>query len=196
MRIGVDVDGVLTDLETFHLERCARVVYEKCGKEILHPDAYDIKAMFDLDSNMGDDEWLDLLFDYAENWPARPYAAETIRALKDAGHEIYIVTARLQTNRDDEIGEKMRRTVTDWLCKNGIVYDKIFFRSPVGKLVICKENHIDVLIDDSPRNVTLVSEGLPVLCFDARYNRHCAGENIIRCFSWFDVYTKIKAMEK
>lgn len=40
---------------------------------------------------------------YATNEKARPFAAEVIKKLKEDGNEIYIITARWLTNRDDYI---------------------------------------------------------------------------------------------
>ena len=81
--------------------------------------------------------------------------------------------------------------VKRWLSENKISYDKIFFTKS-DKLQYCIDNKIDLMIDDAPKNIKKISTVLPVICFDATYNRECIGDKIIRCYSWYDIYTKIK----
>lgn len=85
----------------------------------------------------------------------------------------------------------MRSIVKKWLKKNKIYYDKLIF-SPEDKRKICKENNVDIMIEDSPKNISELSEVLPkVICFDALYNQNINKENVIRCYSWYDIYYKI-----
>lgn len=87
--------------------------------------------------------------------------------------------------------EENRNLVLDWLKRNKIKYDKIIF-SPEDKLDICRENDIDIMIEDKPANIENISILIPVICFHAGYNKNCIGNNIIRCYSWYDIYAKIK----
>ena len=34
------------------------------------------------------------------------------------------------------------------------------------------------------------------MCFDTRYNKNCERRNIIRVYSFYDIYEKIKEFEK
>ena len=45
-----------------------------------------------------------------------------------------------------------------------------------------------------PKNINEIATKIPVICFDNRYNQECEGDNIIRCYSWYDVYRTIKKM--
>ena len=67
--------------------------------------------------------------------------------------------------------------------------------SPEDKLQICKENNIDLMIEDKPRNVEMISQEIPVICFHNEYNENIQGENIIRCYSWYDIYSKICSLK-
>ena len=60
---------------------------------------------------------------------------------------------------------------------------------------ICNELNIDVMIDDKVENINEISKHIPVICFNAGYNKECKGENIYRAYSWYDVYSKIKEIE-
>lgn len=114
--------------------------------------------------------------------------------MKDEGKEIYIITARYLTNRDTAEGQQMREIVRTWLKENKVYYDKIIF-SPEDKVEICQKNNIDVMIEDKVENINNISKNIPVICFNARYNKECNGKNIYRCYSWYDVYDKIKNIE-
>ena len=43
-------------------------------------------------------------------------------------------------------------------------------------------------------NINKISTRIPVICFHAGYNKNCIGDNIIRCYSWYDIYSKINKM--
>ena len=191
MRIGIDIDGVLTDIEQWQIDVGSKFYYEKYNKKIINPMGYDFSEIFEIEENLDSELWREYIFDYAINEPARKYAGEVINELKKEGNEIYIITARFLTDKDTKIGEKMRNIVIKWLEQYNICYDKIIF-TPEEKLDICLENNIDLMIEDKVDNINTISEKIPVICFDARYNQECLGKNIIRCYSWYDIYEKIR----
>ena len=84
----------------------------------------------------------------------------------------------------------MRNTVKDWLKRNDIDYDYIIF-SEESKVKYIKDNNIDVMIEDSPRNIIELSEFTKVICFDWLYNQGIEDSNICRCYNWDDIYHKI-----
>lgn len=66
-------------------------------------------------------------------------AAEQIKALHDAGHTIIINTARNMGSTGHDVGKVMKnvgKITLDWLEKNGIVYDEIFFGKPNANITI------------------------------------------------------------
>ena len=89
----------------------------------------------------------------------------------------------------------MRNTVKNWLAKNNIIYDKLIF-SGSDKLNSIIENNIDVMIDDSPKNVMQLSQFTKVLCYNWTYNREVEGKNIYRCNNWNETYSKIVELNK
>ena len=48
------------------------------------------------------------------------------------------------------------------------------------------------MIEDSP---TTINELVKVLYYDTRYNRSIEHENIIRVYSWYDIYMKINTIK-
>ena len=116
--------------------------------------------------------------------------------MKEEGNEIYIITARWLTNRSDAAGKKMRELVKKWLSENEIVYDKLIFSKAKKerKSYEIIENEIDIMIEDSPNNINELSKLIPVICYNTEYNKHCTGDKIIRCYSWYDIYKKINEL--
>lgn len=193
MKIGIDIDGVLTNLERFQLDYGSKFMFEHYNKEVKDGNAYETTEMFNIDSKIDDSFWDEYLPVYATKEPARKYASEVINRLHIDGNEIYIITARYLTDRDDEKGNNMRETVKKWLENNNIFYNNLIF-SPEDKLEICEKNNIDLMIEDKPDNINKISRRIPVICFNAGYNRQCKGDNIIRCYSWYDIYAKIQKL--
>lgn len=189
MRIGIDIDGVLTDFEKWQLEVGSKF-FAKYNKNIVNPDGYDSDTVFNVTKEMDSEFWHDYLYDYAKNEPARKFAGEVIDKLKNKGYKIYIITARYLTDRNDDLGKKMRNIVIEWLKENSINYDKIIF-SPEDKFEICKENNISIMIEDKVENINNISKIIPVVCFNASYNKVCNGKNIFRAYTWYDVYYQI-----
>lgn len=189
MRIGIDIDGVLTDFEKWQLEVGSKFFY-KYNKNIVNPDGYDSDTVFDVSKKIDSEFWHEYLYEYAKNEPARRFADEVIDKLRYDGYEIYIITARYLTDKDNELGIEMRNIVVEWLKNNGINYDKIIF-SPEDKFEICKENNIDIMIEDKVENINNISKIIPVVCFNAGYNKSCDGKNIFRAYTWYDVYYQI-----
>lgn len=191
MRIGIDIDGVLTDVEQYQLDICSKYVLENFNKKIVDGDAYETEDIFALTKEEDEKLWDICTPHYSTKEKARPFASEVIKKLKEAGNQIYIITTRTNTERNDTLGENTRKIVKKWLKDNDIVYDKIIF-SPEDKLDVCLENKIGLMIEDKVENIEKISKVMPVICFNASYNKKCQGKNIIRCYSWYDIYCKIK----
>lgn len=197
MRIGIDIDGVLTDIEQWQLDYGSKFYFEKYNKQILNNEGYETTDIFKVDSKLDDEFWTEYFKDYSTNVDVRKLASEVIKKLKQDGNEIYIITARgsfLSHSASVMSIEENKNIVLEWLRKNEIDYDKIIFSSE-DKLNICLENNIDVMIEDKPANINKISTRIPVICFHAGYNKNCKGNNIFRCYSWYDIYSKISSIK-
>ncbi len=189
MRIGIDIDGVLTDIEQWQLDVGGKF-FSKFNKSVLNKDGYEITKIFNVSGELDSQFWNEYLYDYVTKEPSRKYASEVIKKLKDDGNEIYIVTARYLTDRNNEDGEKMRKIVVNWLAEQKIDYDEIIF-SPEDKKENCKKYNIDIMIEDKVDNINKISSIIPVICFHAGYNNECKGKNIYRVYNWYDIYNLI-----
>lgn len=194
MRIGIDIDGVLTNIEQFVIDYITKYCIENGIEYNISNSNYDYYRTFNISKEQEMEFWNQSLESYAIKEKARPFAAEVIEKLRQDGHEIYIITARWLTNRDDAMGNKMREIVKNWLYENKISYDKLIFSkaSKERKSDEIIENKIDLMIEDSPNNINEISNIIPVICYNAEYNKDCKGNRITRCYSWYDIYDKIK----
>ena len=190
MRIGIDIDGVLTELRRFHIDYGSRYCYENSIDFKVELGSFDIASTFSITKEQEKDFWDKYLDCYAREVKVKEFAKEIINKLKETGNEIYIITARWNADRDDDVGENMRNITKNWLVENGISYDKLVFTKS-SKLQSCLDNKIDLMIDDDEVVIRELSEKMPVICYDSDYNRNCNGKNIIRCYSWYDIYVNI-----
>lgn len=87
----------------------------------------------------------------------------------------------------------MRNIVINWLSENDIYYDELIFSKAAKerKSQEIVDNNIDIMIEDNPNNILELSKIIPIICYDTSYNKDCNNQNIIRCYSWYDIYKKI-----
>lgn len=198
MRIGIDIDGVLTNIEQFIIDYLTRYCVLHHIEYSIGEANYEEDIAFGISKEIKDHFWEDYLEYYAIHEPARAFSSEVIQKLHEEGNEIYIITARSLSSRNDSIGKHMRNLVKEWLKRNNIFYDQLIFSkaSDENKLDEILEYKIDIMIEDNPSNIENLSKYIPIICYDADYNRHCNGLNIIRSYSWYDIYKKIHEMVK
>lgn len=187
MRIGIDIDGVLTDVMRYACDYGSKYFFDKYGKLDINIDSWSLKDMFNVSDEEDKECWLKIVDNYAINESARPFAAEIIDKIKNENNEIYIITARSSSKWDDVNGE-MNNILISWLNNNNIKYDKLIVSKE--KLEICKNYKIDIMIEDKTENINSISTKIPVICFNANHNKNLKGNNIYRAYSWYDVYYK------
>lgn len=193
MKIGIDIDGVLTDIEKWQLDYGSKFYYENYNKGIINPKGYETNEIFDSDIKCDDLFWNKYFKEYSINVEPRKFASEIISKLSNDGHQIYIITARgsfLSHSNNVMSKEENEQIVKEWLKNNNIYCDKIIFL-PEDKLDICINNNINIMIEDKVENINKISSEIPVVCFNAGYNEECEGKNIYRVYTWYDVYNTI-----
>jgi len=195
MRIGVDMDGVLLDIEKYLFEEGSKYFWETKKHTVVDASKYAIYEMFGVSKEEERGFWNKHYCKYIMSEP-RKCASEVLNMLSSKGHKIYIITAR--SLRDLGVGlskEDMQKMVYMWLDKFNIPYDKICFVEG-DKLDACIANKVDVMIEDCPTQIESISKKLKVLCFDAKYNEDVSGDNVIRVYGWYDVLKEINNIKK
>lgn len=181
MRIGIDIDDVITD--TSASIRKYIEMYENNEDIYEHIEAVmrgempteNIKRFYKENSmNIFKDAKL------KEN------AGETIRELVNDGNEIYLITAR--TN--GKFFNGIEQLTIDLLKENNIPYTQIIFNS-YDKAKICKDNNIDIMIDDSVQHCENVAkENIKTIVFTSIVNEKIK-TSITRANNWVELKSKI-----
>ena len=83
MKIGIDIDGVLTDIEQWQLDYRSKFYYENYCLGIKNYKGYETNEIFDVDIKLDDEFWNKYFRDYSINVEARKFANEVIDKLKD-----------------------------------------------------------------------------------------------------------------
>ena len=64
MRIGIDIDGVLTDVERWQLDYGSKFYYERYQKEIVDFEGYDTNQIFNVDDKLDEEFWREYFKEY------------------------------------------------------------------------------------------------------------------------------------
>ena len=92
MRIGIDIDGVLTDIEQFVIDYISKYCVENKIKYNIGDYDYNYSKTFNITDEQEEYFWNEYLEYYAINEKARPFAAEVINKLREDGHSEKLAT--------------------------------------------------------------------------------------------------------
>lgn len=189
MKIGIDVDNTITNTLPILKEYCKRYNDEFIKRNLkINEKGYSTTTLYDWtpeENLIFCNKYFHEIFakvDVKEN------AREIIERIKNEGNDIHIITARSEPTVIDPYN-----TTKDFLDKNNIVYDKIIVNCK-DKYTYCKENGIEIMIDDELRNINSISEMIPVIAFKGIHNEECVGINIIKVNTWNEVYEEYKKL--
>ena len=195
MNIGIDVDGVLVDLETKMLTYGTKFSVENNLNINIKPNEYWETKKFDWTENQELQFWNQYIIKYVRDSQAREYASEVIEKLMQEENKIYIITARDEYGMPKEYYGKMQEITKNWLEKNNIKYNKLIFSPDKEKLQKCIENNVDIMIEDSPSNILNISQKVKVIKYDCPYNQEVQNSNIIKAYSWYHIYDIINKLK-
>ncbi len=178
MRIAVDIDDTLNVVERY--KYASAYVQRKqlpfvCKDEHANAFVDVLDWTFDDVTQFLQEGGLVAFTDAA----ARPGAAETLSAWRQAGHEIVILTARQRVWFPNP--EKISR---DWLEKRGIPYDRIVAEVE-DKGEYCAAHDIAVLVDDNvDKCLDAQRRGVAAVLFGGKHNRVRADEVYFGANGW------------
>ncbi len=115
-------------------------------------------------------------------------ANKIIQKLKEEGHEIYFITARL-----DNIKNCNTEQITkDALEKNDIPYDKLIINAS-DKLKVCMEENIELFIEDSYDTCRkLTDNNIKSILMTTKMNEKIEDNDITRVNNWDEIYIEIQ----
>ena len=195
--VGVDADGVLTDMYQFYLDEGQRFF----KKPPVNPDAYGFVEMYNVTKTQKMIFGLSVLERYCKKAALRKNADVVINKLKDEGCEMHEITARMFTTFKGPFGGYYRHLFRKYLDTHKLMFDSIQFcsetDSPRDKYMACLKLDVDVMVEDKPEVALFLAEkGIKILLFDAPYNKDLKHENITRVYSWDECYDHINKMKK
>lgn len=194
MRIGIDIDGTLTDIASFQLEEGKKFF----GREAVHNDKLSVKDMFDCTDDEENLFWKKNFMKYCVFEKPRDGSKELSQSIHNNDDEIYIITSRKFTDENSKVGKLMRFVVEEWLKHNGIQTDKIIYCSE-DKTAAIKNNNISIMLEDNANNIESLSKFTKVICINTKYNEKesfTKESNVKRISSMRDAYLKIKEFEQ
>ena len=155
MNIGIDIDGVLTDLGKYTIEYGTKMCIEENWPLNLNIDKYWETELFNWTEGQDERFWNRYLVKYVTEESPRSFSKEIIEKLKQGGNNIYIITARDESGLPPEAYGKMEELTKEWLRKNNIIYDKLIFAGNKEKLQQCMDNNVDI----TPENYETLKKG-------------------------------------
>lgn len=173
MKIGIDIDNTICSTDE---------VIDIKIKEYIKEHGMSQEEFFGDSSNM-DKFYKEKILEVIAEDPVKDDFLRVLNKLK-VNNEIIIVTARNETFV--KTSQSMRKATMDWLAKNNIYYDKYFDDAyKEGKVKVCKDENIDIIIDDDINNYLAFKEhGVNTLLFDDK----CKYLDIVdRVGSWEEV---------
>lgn len=198
MNIGIDVDGVLTDLASYQQKYGKLYFEDKLKMPLVNPKGYDICDMYVCSKSEREKFWKKYIWAYCLKAPMTTGAVETVRKLKSEGHKIFVITGRAHTTEKGVTGALFRWMLRCWLKKNHFEYDELVFcsedESSKDKYDICKLYHIDIMLDDKVENLISLKDEIDILCYPAVWNEGCRDLDDYRITSFGELIDKVKAI--
>ena len=191
MRIGIDIDNCISNFDDVLLEEYIKHDKELRNTGIINDKPYYLTVdMFDWSKEENDDFYYNNIQRIAMSLKPLNNAKEIIDKLKADGNEIYIITSR--DNGEYINPEKMTR---EWLEKYEIYFDKLILTGRHEKGPACKENNIDIMIEDSIKNCEdIENNGVKCYIMNTRYNQE--ETRFERVKTWKEIYSKITKLYK
>ena len=196
MNIGLDIDGVLLELERFAIDYGTKFCIEENLDIKINIQEYWEGLKFNWTEEQENKFWNKYIIKYFKQYQPREFASEIIKKLKKEGNKIYIITARNEEGLPQEEYGKSQEITKTWLNENNIEYDKLIFTPDSEKLEQCLKNNVEIMIEDSPTNIKNISEKIPVIKYNCSYNENILGKNIITTYSWYQIYDIINKKMK
>lgn len=178
MKIGIDIDDTITNT----YQTLLTIIAMKYGvnyKELINENlSYDeVSNKFDnFNKNIKD-----LFYIMAKSVTLKENVKEIITMLKNEGHKIILITAR----NYDEYDNPYEITL-DYLNKKDIPFDELHINI-LEKGVFCKENNIDLFIDDNVNHCNKVKEqGVKTIQFDTDFSDKV--KDVLHVTNWNQIY--------
>ena len=169
MNIGIDIDNVLSNFNDVLLKDYLKHDKELRNNGIVNKDVY-IRKMFDWSEDEERSYYKGNIERIAQDFVPIKDCSKYIKELRQDGHLIFIISGR----NNGEYSDPYTMT-TEWLKKYDIEYDKLILTNAYKhqeKADYCKQNNIDIMIDDSIHVCEKCLENnIDCILFETPYNK-------------------------
>ena len=190
--LGIDIDNVISNFDDVLLKEFIKEDINKRNTGIVNNEGY-ITDMFDWSKEEIIDFWKKNIERISKELDLVENAKYYIDKLSKEGHRIILISGR---GKEDY--QNPYELTTNWLEEKNITYDKLFLTDNYysdKKAIICREQDIDLMIDDSSRVYTSCkNNNIKCILFGTRFNKNKKGYN--RLDSWEKIYNYIKNMKE
>lgn len=194
MKIGIDIDDTTFLTVKAMIKYADKFEEERVGK-ITNKDSFGlIKNRYYLESLYGWDKETKFAFfnkyykNVLEECTMLPNANKVIQELKKEGNSIHFITARLMNIKDCDTEAITKESLDNF----DIPYDSLDLHIS-DKLTFCKENEIDIMIEDSYETCKeLVDNGIQSILMTTKMNCDIETKEIVRVNNWDEIYQEIR----
>ena len=191
MRIGLDIDNVITDFDKKILEEFYKEDKNKRNKGIINPNGNWIKNMFDWSEEEVEEFFNKNMQEFAKVFEPRKKVKYYMDKLLKNGHQLYLISHRSFPHYTNAY-----EVTKNWLKDNNIHYTKLILSNSTNKSKECKENNIDIMFDDVRKNChQLIENGINCYLMGTNYNQKNIN-NLKVVKDWKELYEVISKMEK
>ena len=180
MRIGIDIDDTITNSWKYLIPVYRRIFNVEIN-ENSQPYYNTVKDVLTLD------EFLEIGRQHEDEMhqvPLKEDVSEILTKLKEEGHILIFITARGKSYTN------AYKSAKEYLEKNNVPYDKIIVDT-WDKATACKNEKIDLFIDDSRKHCQEVSDcNIDVLMMETTYNKDYHEFKHVK--DWKEIYEYIK----
>lgn len=191
MRIGLDIDNVVTAFDEKILEEFYKEDKNKRNKGITNPQGDWIIHQFDWSEEEIENFFNENMEQIAKQLQPRKDAKYYMDKLLKDGHELYLISHRAYPHYQNPY-----EITSNWLKENTINYTKLVLSETTNKSKECKEYAVDVMFDDIQSNChKLEAEKITTYLMQTKYNKdNIEGLKVVR--DWKELYQTVCNLAK
>ena len=190
MKIGIDLDGVVIDSErTFRTYEEIFSIENLNNRKIINREEPKYQGRYDWTKEEQNAFNQKYLLQAAKESNLMSGFVSIYKRLKELGIEMIVITAR------GVFIEEMKDDAIRLLEENNVIFDKYYWNIH-DKLKICKEENIDIMIDDDYKIIQQLSDAnINTLYFrDANLKKLDESKYIHEVNNWGDVYRFLSSL--
>lgn len=190
MKIGIDLDGVVIDSErTFRTYEEIFSIENLNNRKIINREEPKYQGRYDWTKEEQNAFNQKYLLQAAKESNLMSGFVSIYKRLKELGIEMIVITAR------GVFIEEMKDDAIRLLEENNVIFDKYYWNIQ-DKLKICKEENIDIMIDDDYKIIQQLSyANINTLYFrDANLKKLDESKYIHEVNNWGDVYRFLSSL--